>query len=183
MSIQTLLDRRSIRAYDPNYEIPEEILSKIVKAALNSPTALNRQDVDLVVCTNREKLQTLANEVMNSGPETMRERFNERQKKSGVKNPVTYDCPCVIFLVKNERATDNTPVDGGIVAMSIMIAAKAEGLDSVCLGSVKIGLNEKTESLFELKAQDVIVGVGIGKAKPGAEIVDKEIIAKVKYVK
>lgn len=183
MSIQTLLDRRSIRAYDPKYEIPEETLSKIVQAALNSPTALNRQDVDLVVCTNRQKLQELANEVMKSGPESMRERFNERQKKSGVTNPVTYDCPCVIFLVKNERATDNTSVDAGIIAMSIMIAAKAEGLDSVCLGSVKMGLNEKTEKLFELKAQDCILGVGIGKAKPGAEIVDKQIIAKVKYVK
>lgn len=182
MSIQTLLDRRSIRAYDPTYEIPKDVLSKIVQAALNSPTALNRQDIDLVVCTNRQKLQTLADEVMKSGQESMRERFKDRQKKSGVTNPVTYDCPCVIFLTKNERATESTSVDAGIIAMSIMIAAKAEGLDSVCLGSVKMGLNEKTESLFDLKAQDTVVGVGLGKAKEGAEIVHKDIIAKVKYV-
>ncbi|KAK8857881.1 hypothetical protein M9Y10_012977 [Tritrichomonas musculus] len=183
MSIQTLLDRRSIRAYDPNYEIPEELLSKIIKAALNSPTALNRQDVDFVVCTNRGILQNIAEEVMNSGPETMRERFKDRQKKSGVTNPVTYDCPCVIFLEKNERAGDNVAVDAGIISMAIMIAAKAEGLDSVCLGSVKLGINEKTEPLLNVKKENVLLGVGIGKAKEGAEIVDKEIIAKVRYVK
>ena len=183
MSIKTLLERHSIRNYDPNYEIPEELLSKIVQAALNSPTAMNRQDIDLVVCTNCEKLQAITNEIISSGPEGMRERLLERQKNAGMKNPVTYDCSCVIFLVKSERAADYTNVDAEIVAMSIMIAAKAEGLDSVCLGSIKMGLNEKTQSLLELNANDVIVGVGIGKARKGAEIHEKEIIAKVKYVK
>ena len=59
MSIQTLLDRRSIRAYDPTYEIPKDVLSKIVQAALNSPTALNRQDIDLVVCYMNNKYTLL----------------------------------------------------------------------------------------------------------------------------
>ena len=184
MSIETLLSRRSVRSYDINYEIPQDTLHKIVEAVMNSPTAMNCQDYNLVVCTSREKLFALANSVMSRGEESMKERFLERQKQSGVSNPVTYDAPCVIFLEKNERATGKfTEIDAGIISMAIMIAAKAEGLDSVCLGCIGVGLTEEIENILELQHGKCVIAVALGKAKEGCHIVDKKIISSVKYVK
>ncbi|OHT14143.1 nitroreductase family protein [Tritrichomonas foetus] len=184
MSLQTLLERRTIRAYDLSYEIPEDVLRQIVEAVQNSPSALNYQGIDLVVCTNREKLMTVCEEVLNSCPEGMRNRFLERQKATGVKNAVMYDAPCVIFLVKSERCQGGfTDIDAGIISMAIMVAAKSVGLDSVCLGSVSVGMTPKVEELLGIQRGACPVGVAIGKARSDAEPVKKEIINKVTYVK
>ena len=184
MSLQALLERRSVRAYDPTYEIPEETLQKIVEAVLNTPTAMNCQDHDLIVCMSREKLNILADAVMKNGEQSMRDRFLQRQQKSGVSNPVTYDAPCVIFLQRNERAQGNmTDIDAGIFAMAIMIAAKSLGLESVCLGCVTLGITPEVEQAIGLKKGQVALGVAIGKGKANQEVIKKDINIKVSYVK
>ena len=54
--LEAIQTRRSIRHFDPNYTIPKEDLHKIVDLTLLSPTAMNKQGIDLVVVTNRQKI-------------------------------------------------------------------------------------------------------------------------------
>lgn len=40
---EIVLERQSIRSYDPNFKIPEEELKKIIKEATSAPSAFNLQ--------------------------------------------------------------------------------------------------------------------------------------------
>ena len=51
--------RRTIRNYDPNWQIPKDQMDKIMNAAQLSPTACNFQGQDYIVVTNKEKLAKL----------------------------------------------------------------------------------------------------------------------------
>ena len=55
-TLEALNTRRSVRNFDPSFVIPKEDLDKIIKAALNSPSAINLQEHDLIVVTNKEKI-------------------------------------------------------------------------------------------------------------------------------
>jgi nitroreductase len=58
MALAALLSRRTVRQYDPFYEIPKDVLRKILEAALASPTAANMQGLDLVVVTNKSVISS-----------------------------------------------------------------------------------------------------------------------------
>ena len=184
-AIEALERRRTIRQYEPD-EIPKEIMDKIMHAAQLSPTACDFQGQDYIVVTNKEKLAKMETVILdNMQDDKFKKYFMGRRERHGVKNVVTCDAPCVVLIVKNERADkDWIQIDSGIAAMSIIIAAQNYGIESMCLGIVAMdNTREKCEELFGLKKDSLILGVALGKLRPGFKLHEKVIKSKVTYDK
>ena len=177
--------RRTIRNYDPDWQIPKDQMDKIMNAAQLSPTACNFQGQDYIVVTNKEKLAKLEKIVIDSLPEDkFKKHFVERKERHGVNNVVTCDAPCVVLIVKNERANEDwIKIDAGIACMSIIMAAQNFGIESMCLGVVAMNCTQdKCEELFGLKKGSLLLGVALGKPKGELKLHEKDIKSKVSYV-
>ena len=177
--------RRTIRNYDPNWQIPKDQMDKIMNAAQLSPTACNFQGQDYIVVKNKEKLAKLEKIIIDSLPEdNFKKHFVERKERHGVNNVVTCDAPCVVLIVKNERANEDwIKIDAGIACMSIIMAAQNFGIESMCLGVVAMKCTQdKCEELFGLKKGSLLLGVALGKPKGELKLHEKDIKSKVSYV-
>ena len=117
---------------------------------------------------------------MNEFPEELRKNFEERRQIYGVKNVVTCDAPIVILLIRNEREEKFVDVDGGIAAMSIIMAARHFNLESMCLGIIT--RFPKVEEILGLQKDSLILGVTLGKIKGKPIIKDKIIKSKISYM-
>ena len=149
--------RRTIRNYDPDWQIPKDQMDKIMNAAQLSPTACNFQGQDYIVVTNKEKLAKLEKIIIDSLPD---------------------------LIVKNERANEDwIKIDAGIACMSIIMAAQNFGIESMCLGVVAMKCTQdKCEELFGLKKGSLLLGVALGKPKGELKLHEKDIKSKVSYV-
>lgn len=183
MTTAALLHRRTVRDYEPDQVIPKDVLEKIVKAALWSPTGMNVQDIDLVVVTNRAKLDEVTKTALANWPPKFVEMFEQRKKDLGVKNVWTCDAPCVIFLVKNARENPLfNSIDNGIMTMSIMVAAQEFGLESMACGSILWGEPANVEKVLGIEAGKLVMAVAIGKPKAKVNLVDKEVLCTARYI-
>lgn len=180
---QALDGRRTVRQYQADYSIPKNVLQKIVDVVLKSPTGCDIQDIDLVVVTKKDVLSKLEKTALPSWPQDFQNDFNKRKSKLGVTNVITCDAPCVIFLVKNERADPTfTQIDTGIVSMAIMVAARDAGLETMCLGSLLWGDKSKTEELIGIGKGKLAMAVAIGKARSDHQEGPKKVIAKATFI-
>ncbi len=184
-ALEALERRRTVRNYDPDWQIPKEQMDKIMNAAQISPTACNFQGQDYIVVTNKEKLAKLETIIIESLPDDkFKKHFVERKERHGVNNVVTCDAPCVVLIVKNERASEEwIKIDAGIASMSIMMAAQNFGIESMCLGVVALGCTQaKCEELFGLKKGSLLLGVALGKPKGEIKVPERKIKCNVSYM-
>ena len=85
-AIEAIDRRRSIRQYDQNYQIPQDILEQIMHAAQTAPTACDYQGHDFIVITNKEKLDKLEKVVLDALPDSdLKKHFMERRDRHGIK--------------------------------------------------------------------------------------------------
>ena len=178
MAVETLKARRSIRNFDPNYEITKEQMDTIIECALNSPSALNLQEHDIIVLRNKEIIKKIDDAVWEKIDDKTKERFTTRQKRYGTTNPCTYDCSAIIFVVKNERAGPYSSLDAGILSMGILVAVQGVGLGSVPLGMV---VRPEVEEILGLPKGAICLGIAVGKPKV-VDVDQKEVLRKVKYI-
>ena len=87
--LEALKHRRTIRNYEPDYQIPKEQLDEILNAAQIAPTSKDLQEVDFIVLRNKEKLNEIEKVILNDFPEDIRKKFEERRQIYGVKNVIT----------------------------------------------------------------------------------------------
>lgn len=127
--LETMLARSSIRAYTEE-KLNEFELDVIKKAALSSPTAMNRQDQRFIFVLTDEKRARLEQAILDGVIASGNEAFIERMKARGGK--VTYGAPLVVIICA--KPGPFAPVDAGIAVENIALAAKSLGLDSVILG-------------------------------------------------
>ena len=129
-TLRLISARRSHRAYETT-PITEEQLNAILQAAVESPSAVNRQPWHFTVVRNQDLLdkmnQAVWEQMMKRDPEKRSPRFADS------KFNVFYHAPTVIFI---SGMPDNhyTPIDGGIAVENIALAAESLGLGSVILG-------------------------------------------------
>ncbi|MBO4847694.1 MAG: nitroreductase family protein [Clostridia bacterium] len=129
MVLDAMLKRSSIRGYKPE-KLTEKELAVLKKAALSSPTAMNRQDQRFVFATDAALIERLDNEIMEGIVRSGNVEFAERMKARGGKP--TYGAPLVVVICS--RPAHFSRVDAGIAVENIALAAKSIGLDSVILG-------------------------------------------------
>ena len=178
--LEALKHRRTIRNYDPDYQIPQEQLKEILNAAQIAPTSKDLQEVDFIVLRNKQKLDQIEELILKEFPEDIRQKFLERRKQYGVKNVITCDAPVVILLIRNERKEKFVDVDGGIAAMSIIMAAQHFNIESMCLGIIT--RFPKVEEILELEKNSLILGVALGKLKGEPIVKEKTIKSKISYM-
>ena len=125
--LQAISNRRSHRAYKSE-QLPEEVLTAILTAGMEAPSAKNKQPWHFSVVQDAELIQEVHDEAMKN----MREGMAYPQ----FKNPdfqIFYYAPTVIFVF-GDKENHWTQVDCGIATQNMVLAAEAQGLGSVILG-------------------------------------------------
>ena len=137
-TIQTILNRRSIRHFDTR-QVEEEKLQQILKAGLYAPSAGGRQGVLFVVCQDREVNERLGRiKRANSHPRMATEHcYVSREQPSIADDPeiknAFYGAPSVITLFAPKGflfAVD----DCAVAAENMMLAAASLEIGSCYIG-------------------------------------------------
>lgn len=154
-----MIGRRSIRDFK-DHEIGEELIEKIIEAAVSSPMGLPPSDVHLVIIKGKEKVREFSFDVIDyfrkiswlfsaqmiwtwrlAGKETYKliksfaqplVRFFAVSKKNG-ENYLLYDAPLVMYFTASPYSD---PADPYIPATYAMLAAESLGLGSCMIGSI-----------------------------------------------
>ena len=113
-SIQTLLERRSVRAY-LDTPVPEELLQQVLRAGVYAPSARNFQTVTLVAVTDRAVRDQLSR--MNAAV-------------MGADSDPFYGAPAVIVVLADRNLGSLVVEDGSLALGNMMNAAHALGLGS-----------------------------------------------------
>ena len=144
-TIKTIAKRYSCRAYESRLPKREK-LEIIAAAAVQSPSAMNRQPWQINVITNKAFIEEMDAEGMRilseAEDKTMYERFMARG------GTLYYNAPCMFLILKKP----NTDLDIGIVSENIALAAEALGLGNVICGMANVALNGPKGADFKQRA-------------------------------
>ena len=180
--LEALAKRRTFRSYVKDYMPPKDVIEAITNAALDSPSALNYQGLDLIVITNKEKINAITQKSLSSWPQETQNKFGAR-REWGCENVVTCDAPILYLLVKNENAHDTfIQIDSGIMCMSIMVAAMNFGLGSMCVGSLLWGDVAGVEKEAGIPQGSLAMAVVVGKLPEHPKAIEKTRKCKATYI-
>ena len=125
--LQTISSRRSHRAYKKE-QLTEDVLSAILKAGLEAPSARNRQPWHFSVVQNEKLIQEVHDEAAkNRTAATGSPRFKDPEFQ------IFYHAPTVIFIFADKEFYWSH-VDSGIAVENMALAAEGLGVGSVILG-------------------------------------------------
>lgn len=182
-AIDAMKYRRTVRVYDQEWTCPSDVLETIVAAGLDAPTACNFQGIDLVVVTDKKRVDAITQRAFDGWPESTQKEFLARQKTYGVKNVVSCDAPVLILLVRNERADPTfSNIDTGIITEALLVAIASYGLDSMCLGSLLWGNVAGVEEEAGIKKGSLSMGIVFGKSFEDRKLGPKERLCKATYI-
>ena len=171
--------RRSHRAYAPT-PLTQEQIDALLKAAVESPSAVNRQPWHFTVVRNQQLLdeinQAVWEQMMKRNPEKRSPRFADKDFH------VFYHAPCVI-VISGLPDFHYTPIDGGIAVENIALAAESMGLGSVILGMPRDAfLGDKADAFRKAlhfpEGWDFVIAIAVGvptDTKPAHEVKEDRI--------
>jgi nitroreductase len=116
--VETMMSRRSIRAYKPE-QVKDEELKTIMDCAVNAPSAMNKQSWEVRVIQNPELLQAIAG-------------LSERN--------LFYNAPTLIVIAAEEN-NRYSPVDCGLLGENILLAAESMNIGTCVIAGVIDALN------------------------------------------
>lgn len=128
--------RSSTRGYKAQ-ALTEEQLNRILQAGLQSPTAINRQEVHFTA--------------LEGGHPLIKEIEEEKNRLRGLKSAehnFCYEAPTVILL-SGEKGNKWSPVDAGIAVQSMALVAEDLGLGSLIIGCIYDALRGERRDYFE----------------------------------
>lgn len=170
-----VLSRQSCREYSDK-KVEKETIEKILKVALNSPSACNSQPWHVYAILDIEKV----------------EKVRECVQEGGV-NAFTSNVPAFIVVAEERTAELKTAItekfganhfvkyDIGELVAYITLSAKAEGLDTCILGNVNV---EKLFHVIEMRENEIsylVIAIGYG-LQPLRKKVRKDFNEKVKFI-
>ena len=117
-TLQTILERSSIRAYTDEALTKEEI-DCLIKTGLLAPTAGNRQEIFIAAANTADPAVKEMQKLLNPNAE----------------NTFYYGAP-ELFLLYGTEGFRWSPCDAGIAVENMHLAAKALGLGSVIIGCI-----------------------------------------------
>ena len=139
---EAILGRRSVRDYTER--VPDEaMVGRIIRAAVNAPSARNVQPWRFTVVRDRAlldrlnaeaKLYLLAHIAPGPGAEERRTRMSDPQTH------LLHHAPALVLIGAAMRDRWNTE-DCALAAQNLMLAAHAEGLSTCWIGNVQDYLN------------------------------------------
>lgn len=186
-----LNNRHSVRDYDPSYKIPHEEMLQMLTEATRAPSSVNLQPWRFVVVDehkerlkdlvrfNHSQLQTSSAMILILGDMNHFDYADEIFTAAVAQNVMPQDVkdhymkylPETFAQMTKQKIRENTLIDGGLVAMQLMLVAKAHGYDTNPIGGF-----ERKEVLQTLGVDTdryvPIMLVSIGKAgKPAHDSV------------
>ena len=177
--IENIMARRSVRAYK-DQAVPRELLEQVVECGINAPNAMNAQQWEVRVVESKAWIDKATEAYKQSVKGTPAEKMvTEPSFKNMFRN-----APAVIFI--GHKPSKYTPVDCGLMAENMMLAAQSLGLGTVCMASPVMFLTQPAgaEFLSSLSFSEgyeplICIGIGYADEAPAAKPRNKEVI---KYI-
>jgi nitroreductase len=136
--LKTIVERRSIRKYEP-MQVPDEVLEQIFTAAAYSPNAGNRQTTQIVICQDTElndHLGKINKSAFHGRISTSENNVSSDQPSIADDPSITsafYGAPTVITLFSPNQFL-YSGADCMIMANNICLAAASLGIGSCIVG-------------------------------------------------
>ncbi len=123
--IETIMSRRSIRKY-LNKPVEHEKLAIVAKCGINAPSAMNQQAWAVRVVEDQNFIKETTEIFKKEKPEMVKRDSNFKNMYRNAPN---------IIVVATPKADSWGALNAGLLGENMMIAAKALGLGTCCLGS------------------------------------------------
>jgi len=191
---QAILERRSIKAYDPQHRMSEDEIAKLMSLAMLSPTAFNIQNWRFVVVTDpalRKEIRTVSWDQAQVEEASLLVVLTA-DLHAWAKQPERYwenaSKPVQDYLVSaigqyysgNELVQrDEAMRSCGMAAMTIMLAAKEMGYDTCPMDGFDFGAVAKLLNLpvDHTPVMFVVVGKALKEAQPrGGQLKMDEVV-------
>ncbi|MDR1370130.1 MAG: nitroreductase family protein [Dysgonamonadaceae bacterium] len=149
-TLQTIAKRYSCRNFTD--KVPgNEQLAAIAKAAIQSPSAMNRQPWRIVVLKNRQLIQEMEDEalqILASMPD--RSDYDRIMSRGG---KLFYNAPCMIMLPMPAAGSNGFEfIDLGIVCENIALAATSLGLGNVICAFSRLAFSGSKAEEFKQRS-------------------------------
>lgn len=160
-TLRLIAARRSHRAYEAK-QITQEQRDALIAAALQSPSAVNRQPWHFTVVQN----QAMLDRINAYCVEHARSKEGASPRFAQDDYHVFYHAPTVIFI-SGPQGTVYAPIDCGIAVENIAIAAESMKLGSVILGMPREAFfsahgDEVRSMLGFPEGHDFIIAIAVG---------------------
>ena len=144
--LKAIKTRRSIKKYDKEKAVPEELIDLVLEAGTYAPTGKNRQAPIIIAVMDKEKRDKLS-------------RMNA--EILGTEIDTFYGAP-VIISVLSDRSMNTYLYDGSCVLENMMLAAHSLGLGACWIHRARVmyDSDEGKEFLKELGIEGDYEGVG-----------------------
>ena len=144
-TLETILTRRSIRAFKPDM-LPRETIDAIIQAGLYAPSGMNTQNTVIIAITDKETRDRLS---------------RDNAAVMGTDRDPFYGAP-VVLVVLAEKGRRTYIHDGALVMGNLMNAAYAVGVDSCWIHRAKevFDSEEGKAILKELGIEGDYEGIG-----------------------
>jgi nitroreductase len=186
-TIRVIYERRAVRKYR-NKPVEKDLIERVIDAGRMAPSAINRQPWKFYVLTDKPVIRSFANEIAakaltgfaSSGVKNIIKtathllHFSHGFDFHALEDPVFHGAPVVIFIT-GTRDNEWAPIDIGMCAQNMMLAAKSIGLDSCPVGFARFV--DKTKSFPRLKVPDteqVFLAVILGYGDENPEIHERK---------
>lgn len=182
---EILTGRRSIRKYDPSVKISKEEMTEILTEATLAPSSVNMQPWRFLVIDSEEGKATLAplakfNQLQVETSSAMIAVFGDLKNfdnaeeiystavergymPAEVKEDQMQKLSAYFSTVSPEVMKDTVLIDGGLVSMQLMLAARAHGYDTCPIGGFEKDKIAETFGLDKERYVPVML-ISIGKA-------------------
>ena len=152
-AINCLMTRRSVRTF-LDKKISEKDIETILKAGIEGPTALNKQDIHISAITNKDWLNKMEN--------VIKDALHSDGYKLG------YHAPLFI-VISGDKNNWLTIRNGGAITENVLLCAHALGLGSVWINQLNTPEVQDREDYKELLKEaripanyEVVASVAIG---------------------
>lgn len=132
-TINTILERRSVRSYSPE-QIKDDELNSILKAGLYAPSARNQQSWHFTVIQNKEIIDNLnkaAKEAMLKLDDDNYKKYAENENLHIFHNATT------VIVVSGEKSATAPHLDCAAATQNMLLTAESLNIGTCWIGLVK----------------------------------------------
>ena len=183
-TIQAITTRYSCRAFNDQIPTNDE-LAVIARAAVASPSAVNRQPWRVIVVKNKALLAELEAEGMKNLAATDQATYERILSRGG---KLYYSAPCMVIIPIPKNVPAGSEVfDCGIVSENIALSATALGIESLICGLASFSFAGEKGAEFKQRlgfpeGYDIGIAVLLGHAQNPGGTPHEPDLSKISWV-
>lgn len=158
-TLHAIYDRRSVRSYEDR-PVFIELISRVIDAGKMAPSAMNRQPWKFYVLTTPDAIGAFSKEIAAA----LEGKFHLAHGLDPLASddPIFHGAPVVIFIT-TPRDDEWAPIDAGMCAQNMLLAAHSLGLASCPVGLARYVEKTPIVSRLGLAAnEEVVLAVVMG---------------------